>query len=74
MIEKHRLNPRQCHMIGDSRSDVLAGINAGINAVAVTTGIDHGAEGIPEVADGRAKQYASLAEFVAGLESEEDRH
>ena len=74
MIEKHRLNPRQCYMIGDSRSDVLAGINAGITAVAVTTGIDHGTEGIPEVNDGRARQCASLSEFVAGLESEEHRH
>ncbi len=71
MINKYRLDPRRCYMIGDSRSDVLTGLNAGINAVALESGIDHAADGIPEVTQGRARKCDSLADFIAKLESEE---
>ena len=37
-IARHSLNPAQCWMIGDRESDLEAGLNAGIHAVAVCTG------------------------------------
>jgi D-glycero-D-manno-heptose 1,7-bisphosphate phosphatase len=36
-IERHRLDPARCWMIGDKLSDAQAGLNAGINAVLLTT-------------------------------------
>lgn len=32
-LEKYKLNPRKCIMVGDSDSDILAGYNAGINTI-----------------------------------------
>jgi D-glycero-D-manno-heptose 1,7-bisphosphate phosphatase len=41
-IKRYALDPQQCWMIGDRESDIEAGLNAGIHAVAVTTGkYDH---------------------------------
>lgn len=37
-IDRYRLDPRQCWMIGDRTSDVETGLNAKINAAAVCTG------------------------------------
>ncbi len=37
-IAAHHLDPAQCWMVGDRESDLQAGLNAGINAVAVCTG------------------------------------
>ena len=36
MIAAHNLDPAQCWMVGDSASDVHAGLNAGIRAVLVS--------------------------------------
>jgi len=38
MRAKHSLDPQQCWMVGDRESDLEAGLNAHINAVAVCTG------------------------------------
>ena len=38
MITQHSLDPAHCWMIGDRESDIQAGLNAGIHAVAVSTG------------------------------------
>jgi D-glycero-D-manno-heptose 1,7-bisphosphate phosphatase len=38
MIAQHHLDPAQCAMVGDRASDVQAGLNAGIRAIAVCTG------------------------------------
>ncbi|MEX2045400.1 MAG: HAD-IIIA family hydrolase, partial [Opitutus sp.] len=37
-VEKYRLDPANCWMIGDRPADVETGINAGIHAAAVCTG------------------------------------
>lgn len=36
MIHKHKLEPRQCFMVGDANSDVMAGVNAGIRSIGLT--------------------------------------
>ncbi len=38
MIAQHHLDPQECWMVGDRESDIAAGLNAGIRAVAVCTG------------------------------------
>ena len=37
-IQSDALNPEQCLMVGDKPSDWESGVNAGVNAVAVSTG------------------------------------
>ncbi|MDR2777132.1 MAG: HAD-IIIA family hydrolase [Puniceicoccales bacterium] len=37
MVEKFNLSKENCYMVGDKESDVLAGINAQINAVLIAT-------------------------------------
>jgi D-glycero-D-manno-heptose 1,7-bisphosphate phosphatase len=38
MIEKYHLSAYDCYMVGDKESDIMAGINAGIQSVWVETG------------------------------------
>lgn len=49
MIEKYNLVKKECYVIGDRWSDMLAGINAGINVILVLTGA--GKEAIDEFKD-----------------------
>jgi D-glycero-D-manno-heptose 1,7-bisphosphate phosphatase len=37
-IDRHRLDPPHCLMVGDRESDIRTGLNAGIRAAAVCTG------------------------------------
>ena len=65
-IARYRLDPRQCWMVGDRTSDVEAGLNAQINAVAVCTGkLD--AAGWAARGFNAVPVYPSLVEFVATL-------
>ena len=65
-IARYRLDPRQCWMVGDRTSDVEAGLNAQINAVAVCTGkLD--AAGWAARGFNAVSVYPSLVEFVATL-------
>jgi D-glycero-D-manno-heptose 1,7-bisphosphate phosphatase len=66
MIAQHRLDPAQCHMVGDSAADIQAALNAGIHAVVVRTGkIDP--DSMPEVARHQIPVFDSFAAFVATL-------
>lgn len=65
-IERYRLDPRHCWMVGDRTSDVETGLSARINAVAVCTGkLDaagwaaRGPAGVPV--------FPSFVEFAATL-------
>lgn len=65
-IDRYRLDPRHCWMVGDRTSDVETGLNAKINAAAVCTGkldaagwASRGFAGVPV--------FPSFAEFVATL-------
>jgi len=68
MIERYALDPERCWMAGDSESDVLAGINAGIRAAALATGKNGDPSNWPEVAEHRVPVFVDLRAFVATLE------
>jgi len=67
-ITRHQLDPAKCWMIGDRESDVLAGLNAGIGAVAVCTG-KYDEAGWRAVAPPGVAIFPSLVEFVRSLET-----
>jgi D-glycero-D-manno-heptose 1,7-bisphosphate phosphatase len=65
-IDRYRLDPRHCWMIGDRTSDVETGLNAKINVAAVCTGkldaagwVARGPAGVPV--------FPSFVEFAAVL-------
>lgn len=68
MIAKYNLDPEKCYMVGDKQCDVMTGINAGINAVAVATGKDADRDQFEELATWDTQVYSDLAEFVRQLE------
>lgn len=61
-----RLDPAQCWMVGDRVSDIEAGLNAGINAVAVCTG-KHDAAAWAALNRPAVAVFPSLVEFVTTL-------
>ena len=66
MIAQHHLDPAQCAMVGDRASDVQAGINAGVRAVAVCTG-ELTAEAWQALALPGVELHTDLAAFVSTL-------
>lgn len=68
MAAQHRLDPKQCWMVGDREGDVETGINAGISSAAVCTG-KHSAAGWAALAYPGVPVFPSFVEFVAALES-----
>ena len=65
-IAAHKLDPKQCWMVGDSAADIGAALGAGINAAAVRTGKIDPAQ-IPEVVSGRVPVFENFGEFAATL-------
>lgn len=65
-IAADQLDPRRCHMIGDKEADLLAGIGAGIDAVAVCTGKHDEASWRKRLPVG-ARMFPDLPAFVATL-------
>ena len=65
-IARHALDPSQCWMVGDRESDIAAGLNAKITAVAVCTG-KHDSAGWAALALPSVPVYASFTEFAATL-------
>jgi D-glycero-D-manno-heptose 1,7-bisphosphate phosphatase len=66
MLARHRLDPKQCHMVGDSAADIGAAVAAGIHPVAVRTGKVN-PDTLTEVAQHRVPVFATFAAFVATL-------
>jgi D-glycero-D-manno-heptose 1,7-bisphosphate phosphatase len=66
VVSRRGLDPSQCWMVGDSASDIDAGLAAGIRAAAVRTGPGDPAS-LPAVAAGRVPVFDDLAAFVASL-------
>jgi len=66
-IQAHGLDPCHCYMIGDRQSDWQAGLNAGIQAVAVESGKPLTEDAETFVEKNAVARHASLAEFVASL-------
>ncbi len=67
-IAAHNLDPAQSWMVGDSATDIGAGLAAKVNVAAVCTGnIDP--RTLPDVAAHSIPVYPSVAEFVATLKS-----
>ena len=65
-LAAHALDPALCWMVGDSATDIGAGLGAKINVAAVRTGkIDPLT--LPVVAQHRIPVFPSIAEFVATL-------
>lgn len=64
-IGRHRLDPKQCWMVGDREADVQAGLNAGIQAAAVCTGKRTAEEW--RAAFPTVPVFPTLAAFVASL-------
>jgi D-glycero-D-manno-heptose 1,7-bisphosphate phosphatase len=71
MIEKYDLDPEHCYVVGDTLSDIMAGINAGITSIAVETGEMTPPKEIPEVNEHNVAVFPSLREFVQWLEEKE---
>lgn len=71
-IERHRLDPARCWMIGDREGDIDAGLNARINAAGVCTG-KHDAAGWAALGRPGLPVFPSLAEFVAARAAETSR-
>lgn len=71
-IDRHRLDPAQCWMIGDRLGDIDAGLNARIHAVGVCTG-KYDAAGWAAQGRPNLPIYPSLVDFVATLEPNAQR-
>ncbi|HUR60327.1 MAG TPA: HAD-IIIA family hydrolase [Opitutaceae bacterium] len=65
-IARHRLDPKQCWMVGDRESDIQAGANAGIHSAAVCTG-KFDKDGWAALALPGVPVFPSFVEFVASL-------
>ena len=65
-IQRHRLDPAHCWMVGDRASDIESGLAANVNVVAVCTG-KHTAADWTSLAIPSLPVYPSLVEFVATL-------
>jgi D-glycero-D-manno-heptose 1,7-bisphosphate phosphatase len=65
-IAKFGLEPKACHMVGDSAADIRAALAAGIAAAAVRTGKVDPAT-LPEVQSGQVPVFPTFADFVATL-------
>lgn len=68
-MEKYRLDPAQCWMVGDRPGDVETGINARIHAAAVCTG-KRDAAAWQALAIPGVPVFPRFADFVASLGSE----
>ncbi|MGE9295505.1 MAG: D-glycero-alpha-D-manno-heptose-1,7-bisphosphate 7-phosphatase [Puniceicoccales bacterium] len=68
MITRDQLDPAQCYMLGDRRSDWQCGLNAGVNPVALRTGNDFDSKAEALIAEHGIPVWDSLAEFVSALE------
>lgn len=68
-IARHSLDPAKCWMIGDRESDLEAGLNAGIHAVAICTG-KYTAERWREKLPRQAGLQPDLKAFVHSLRSQ----
>lgn len=66
MIQKHRLDPARCFMVGDRESDIEAGLNARISSVALCTG-KLSAEKWRALAYPGVKIFPTLGDFTATL-------
>ncbi len=67
MRAQHTLDPSQCWMVGDRESDLEAGLNGQINAVAVCTGKYSRSDWDTRLSMG-AQLYDDLAAFVKSLD------
>lgn len=67
-IEKYRLDPRQCWMVGDREADIETGRNAGVRSAAVCTG-KFDAAGWAALGLTGVPVFPSLVEFVSALEA-----
>jgi D-glycero-D-manno-heptose 1,7-bisphosphate phosphatase len=65
-VSQHGLDPSQCWMVGDSASDIGAGLAAGINVAVVRSGAND-PQALPEVAANRIPVFADFPAFVASL-------
>jgi D-glycero-D-manno-heptose 1,7-bisphosphate phosphatase len=65
-IERHRLDPRACWMVGDREADVQAGLNAHIRAAAVCTG-KYDLATWQKLVPAGVPVYADFPAFVASL-------
>jgi D-glycero-D-manno-heptose 1,7-bisphosphate phosphatase len=65
-MERHKLEPEQCWMVGDSAADVGAALAADINIAVVRTGRVDPAT-IPEIAAHFVPVYPTFADFAATL-------
>lgn len=68
MIRKHSLDPRQCYMVGDANSDVMAGVNAGIRSIGLT-GPRLKPEELPDEVAVTLPIFSSLLDFTRHLQS-----
>ena len=67
-IARYQLDPAQCWMVGDRVSDIEAGLNAGIRAVAVCTGKHDAAEWATLAPPGVAV-VPGFSDFIDALEA-----
>lgn len=67
MIAKHKLDPARCYMVGDTQSDILSALNAGITPVAVMTGKGDDPHVFPEVAEHGVRVFPDLLAFAEQL-------
>ena len=67
MLAKHSLDRDRCYMVGDRDSDILAGLNAGIQPVVVKTGYEIGKEVEILLEEYRVLVFEDLLNFVKSL-------
>lgn len=71
-IARHRLDRKQCWMVGDREGDIQAGLGAGVRAAALCTG-KFDAAAWTASAHRNVPVFHSFAEFVAALEPAPDQ-
>ena len=67
-MRDHWLDPAQTHMVGDSETDIHAGLAAGVRVAAVTTGRQGSPAGADWVRRHKVPLFANLPAFVDSLE------
>jgi D-glycero-D-manno-heptose 1,7-bisphosphate phosphatase len=67
MMEKHGLATENCYMVGDKKSDVLAGTNAGVSSILIAKNDEIGTEILGDCRGESVKIFPSILYFSRWL-------
>ncbi|MDR0590524.1 MAG: HAD-IIIA family hydrolase [Puniceicoccales bacterium] len=70
MVEKYRLERRECYMVGDKETDALAGINAHIHGILLDSEYPRSPQCLTLIRRGEIQVFKDLLAFARSLQGE----